>query len=138
MLLHDVARLRIDRDRAARAFPRHALHRRDQRVAVGIAAGLLQRLIDQVHAVIGAERNEIGTEIVGLCSKAATYALLSAELCAAEYDPGRDHAEHLIAHVVEIVVVGEIAGTDDLDARIAEPALGELLGEDRAPAVPGK
>src|SRR6202000_872569 len=39
-ILHDVARLRIDRDRATRAFPRHSLHGRDQAVAVGLAAGL--------------------------------------------------------------------------------------------------
>src|ERR671939_702056 len=60
-VLHDVARFRIDRDRAARAFPLHALHGLDQLVAVGVAAGLLQRLIDQVNAVIAADRNEAGT-----------------------------------------------------------------------------
>src|SRR5262249_10390772 len=49
--LDDVARLGIDRDRTARAFPRHAFHRGDQRFAVGLAAGLLQRLVDRVHAV---------------------------------------------------------------------------------------
>src|SRR6266545_2859763 len=47
-VLHDVAGFRIDRDRAARAFPLHALHRLDQRLASGLAAGLFQRLIDQV------------------------------------------------------------------------------------------
>src|SRR5689334_1404607 len=31
-VLHDVAGFRIDRDRAARAFPLHALHRCDQRI----------------------------------------------------------------------------------------------------------
>ena len=41
-----------------------------------------------------------------------------------------DHAQHLVAHAVEAVVVGEIAGTDDLDAGTAEAAFGELLGED--------
>ena len=65
-VLHDVARFRIDGDRAARAFPGHALHRREQDVAVGIAVRLLQRLIDQVQAIIGAERNEIGTKAVRL------------------------------------------------------------------------
>src|SRR4051812_13418572 len=46
-VLHDVAGFRIDRDRAARAFPLHALHRIDQRIAVGLSAGLLQSLVDQ-------------------------------------------------------------------------------------------
>src|SRR5580704_129382 len=54
-VLHDVARLRIDRDRAARAFPLHALHRFDQGIAVGLATGFLQRLVDQVDAVITAD-----------------------------------------------------------------------------------
>ena len=43
---------------------------------------------------------------------------------------GGDDAEHLVAHGVEIVVVGEIARADDLNAGIAEPPFGELLGED--------
>src|SRR2546426_3223381 len=51
-VLYDVAGFGIDRDRAARAFPLHALHRRDQRIAIGLAAGLLQRLVDQADAVI--------------------------------------------------------------------------------------
>src|SRR4051795_3325083 len=57
-VLDDVAGFGIDRDWAARAFPLHALHRLDQRIAVGIAAGLLQRLVDQPDAVIAAHRHE--------------------------------------------------------------------------------
>src|SRR6187402_3107556 len=49
-VLHDVAGFRVDGDRTARALPGHTLHRRDQRNAVGLAAGLLQRLVDQVDA----------------------------------------------------------------------------------------
>src|ERR1700745_3293750 len=60
-VLHDVAGFRIDRDRAARAFPLHALHCLDQRIAVGLAAGLLQRLVDQADAVIAADRHESWT-----------------------------------------------------------------------------
>src|SRR5882757_3272192 len=40
-VLHDVAGIRVDRDRAARAFPLHPLHGLDQAIAVGLAAGLL-------------------------------------------------------------------------------------------------
>src|SRR5580765_1763921 len=57
-VLHDVTGFRINRDRAARAFPLHALHRLDQRIAVSLAAGLLQRLVDQADAVIAADRHE--------------------------------------------------------------------------------
>src|SRR6266540_137852 len=65
-VLHDVAGLRIDRDRATGAFPLHTLHRLDQRIAVGLAAGLLQRLVDQADAVIPADRHEAGARIEGL------------------------------------------------------------------------
>src|SRR5258708_26936229 len=41
--LHDVAGLRVDRHRTARAHPFQSLRRRDQGVAVGLAARLLQR-----------------------------------------------------------------------------------------------
>src|SRR5580704_10845019 len=54
--LHDVARFRIDADRTARALPSHALGRRDQRVAVGLAAGLLQSFIDEMRTVVAADR----------------------------------------------------------------------------------
>src|SRR5262245_2304251 len=53
-VLDDVAGLRIDRDRPARALPLHPLHGTDQRISVGRAIGLLQRFIDQVHAVVAA------------------------------------------------------------------------------------
>src|SRR5579871_7017743 len=59
-ILHDVAGARIDRDRTARAFPFHALHGADHGIGIGIAAGLFQRLVDQIHAVIAADRDEIG------------------------------------------------------------------------------
>src|SRR5262249_31071948 len=52
--LDHVTGLRIDRHRAARAFPTHPLRRRDQRFGIGRAAGLLERLVDDVHAVIRA------------------------------------------------------------------------------------
>src|SRR5262245_62536057 len=58
-VLHDVARLWIDRDRATRALPAHALYGLDKRVAVGPAAGFLERLVDQVHAVISPDRHEV-------------------------------------------------------------------------------
>src|ERR1039457_961492 len=55
-VLHDVAGLRIDRDRAARAFPLHPLHGFDERVAVGLAAGLFQGLMNQMNIVKASQR----------------------------------------------------------------------------------
>src|ERR1700716_4152647 len=65
-VLHDVAGFRIDRDRAARAFPLHPLHRLDQAIAVGLTPGLFQRRIDQLNAVIAADRHEARTAAIGL------------------------------------------------------------------------
>src|SRR5260221_13838288 len=70
-VLDDVAGFRIDRDRAARAFPLHALHRLDQRVAVGLAAGLLQLLKDQTNAVITAHRHKARARTVRLIARGA-------------------------------------------------------------------
>src|SRR3954466_16373552 len=53
-VLHDVAGFRIDRDRAARACPLHTLHGANQRIAIRFSARLLQRLVDEVNAVIAA------------------------------------------------------------------------------------
>src|SRR5262249_12715129 len=49
--LDDVAGLRIDRHRLARALPGHSLGGVDETFAVGLAASLLERLVDEVHAV---------------------------------------------------------------------------------------
>src|SRR5574337_280911 len=59
LVLDDVARLRVDLDRAARARPLQALGGGDEGVTAGVAVGLLQRLVDQVHAVVGAHRHEV-------------------------------------------------------------------------------
>ena len=45
-----------------------------------------------------------------------------------------DRAERRIADVGEEVVVGHVAGADQLDARLVEAALDEFLHEDRAEA----
>src|ERR1044071_998491 len=44
--LDDVTRLGIDRDRPARALPGHPFRGADQLLAVGVAVGLLQALVD--------------------------------------------------------------------------------------------
>src|SRR5262245_34231665 len=54
--LDDVARLGVDGDWAPRALPRHPLGGVDEALPVGLAAGLLQRLVDEVHAVVAAHR----------------------------------------------------------------------------------
>src|SRR5262245_25885649 len=63
-VLNYVAGCRIDRDRAARALPLHPLGGCDEGIAVGLAAGLLERLINEVHAVIAADREAVGVTLV--------------------------------------------------------------------------
>ena len=59
-ILNDVSRFRIDGDGTARALSCHFLHRCDECIAIGISAGLFQRIIDQVHAVMTTNRDEAG------------------------------------------------------------------------------
>src|SRR5262249_23888390 len=65
-IVNDVPRLRIDGHRSARAFPRHAFHRCEQRFAVGLAAGLFQRLVDEMHGIVAADGDEVRTLAVSL------------------------------------------------------------------------
>src|SRR4051794_12537508 len=61
-VVNDVARFGIDSERPARAFEAHSLHGPDQQVAVGLACGFPQHLVDEVHAVIGADADEVGAK----------------------------------------------------------------------------
>src|SRR5262245_31580772 len=58
--LDDVARVGIDTDLPARALPGEPLGGGDQGLSVGLAAGLLQGLVDQVHPVPAADRVDVG------------------------------------------------------------------------------
>ena len=42
---------------------------------------------------------------------------------------GRDGADDAVAHVGQVVVVGDVARADQLDAGLVEPAVDELLDE---------
>src|SRR5215831_2302401 len=83
-VLHDVTRVRVDRDRPTRAFPLHALHRRYESVTVRASAGLLERLINDVHGVVAAHGYEIGPKAVRPPKFVHIIALFMGELWAAE------------------------------------------------------
>src|ERR1700736_4542494 len=57
--LNDVAGGRVDGHRPARTRPRHAFHRGHDAFAVASASGLLDRFVDQMHAVIAADGMEV-------------------------------------------------------------------------------
>src|SRR5205807_5342483 len=120
-VLDDVARLRINRDLPARAFPCHALHGVDQAIAVGLALGLLECLVDRVHAVVAAERDEVRAIAVRLL-ESGDVLLVGRRIVVRRIDAGGDHAQHRIAHAGKVVVVDDVAGADELDAGLVEAA----------------
>src|SRR5574339_71567 len=63
-VLHDVARLRIDQHRAARALEHLALHRVEQRFS-SVPLGGIERVVDHAHAVVATHGHEVGPELVG-------------------------------------------------------------------------
>ena len=75
---------------------------RDQRVAVGLAAGLLQRLVDQVHAVVAADREHVGIALeVGVVGRDEL--LVLRRLVVVVVVEGGDEAEAGVAHALERV-----------------------------------
>src|SRR5512143_5393 len=58
-VLNRLSRRRVDRDRPAGAHPLHSLHRLDELLAGRAGARLLQRLVDEVHSVVAADRMEV-------------------------------------------------------------------------------
>src|SRR5580704_12546978 len=117
-VLHDLPRFRIDGDRSTRAHPAHALHCRQQRVSAGVALGLFQRLIDEPHPVIGRNRHEVRPNaVVGLLER-LDEGLVLRRIVSDRVMVGRHGAKRRIADVGTQVVVGDVARTDQLDARL--------------------
>src|SRR6266571_144055 len=122
--LDDVASLRIDSDRAARAFPFHALGGRDERLGVGLAAGLLQSFVDEVHAVPAANAEEVRVtppgRVVGVDELRVRRGLVVVVVV-----KRRDQTERGIAHDLQRVLLGDFAlaqnaGLLRIDAEIHE------------------
>jgi hypothetical protein len=127
-VVHDIAGLRIDKYRATWAFPCHALHCPKQRIAVGPATGFLQRFVDEMHSVVSRERDHVWPKLVRLleCGHVGT---VGRGIVGGRIGSCCDHADHLVARRVKSIVIGQIAGPNNLDARVGQTALGELFGE---------
>ena len=125
-VLDDVAGVRVDRDRAPRAFPRHPFHGADERVAIDRARGLPQRLIDDVHSVVAADREKVCPHAIVCFADAVHEGPVLLGRMRRRVKVSGHRAEHDVAHVVQGVVVGEVAGTEQPDPRLVEPALDEL------------
>src|SRR4029079_11634402 len=126
--LDHVASLGIDHHRAARAFPAHALDSGDQRVAVGLAAGLLQRLVDGVHAVVTADREHIGVTLeLGVVG--SDEGLVIFRLVVEVVVERGDQAEPGVAHAFQRVFGGQFTLAHDLDLVLVDTAFGDRLAD---------
>src|SRR6516165_2035550 len=81
-----------------------------------------------MHAVIAAERDEVRAEAVRLL-ELFDISLVQRRIMRRRIVVRRHHADHLVAHRVELVIVGKVAGTDNLDSGAGKTSLGELLGK---------
>ena len=117
--LDDVAGLGVDRHRPARALPGHALGRLDQGVAAGVAVGLLQRLVDQVHAVIAADREEVRVAAVVGRLIGGDELLVHRVVALQRVVEGGDDAVGGVAHALERLGMGELALGEELGGRAA-------------------
>src|SRR2546423_9607091 len=134
--LDDVASLRIDGDRAARAFPFHSLGRRDQSLGVGLAAGLLQGFVDEVHPVPAADADEVRDELPGsvVCRDELR---IRRGLVVVVVVKGRHEAERGIAHDLECVLLGDFALAEDAGLLRIDAQITERLAEGGRLRAPG-
>ena len=137
-VLDDVAGLRIDRDRAARAFPFHPFHGADKPIAIGRAAGLPQRLIEDMHSVVAADREEVCPHAIVCFPNAIHEGPILLGRMRRRVEVGGHRAEHDVAHIVQGIVVGEVAGSEQPDPRLVEPALDRTASSARPPDRQGR
>ena len=119
--------MRVDEHRAARALENLAFHGRQQGVSAPIALGDLERFVDDAHAVIAADGHEVGAHaLVGL-AKSLDKLFVRGRRVRGRIVMRRDHAQSAVAHVIELIVIGHVTGTDELDAGLVHAALKKLL-----------
>src|SRR2546430_5367045 len=128
--LDDVASLRIDGDRAARAFPFHALRGRDERLGVGLAAGLLQGFVDEVHAVPAADAEEVRVAPPGRVVGGDEFRIRRGLVVVVVVE-GRDQAERVVAHDLQSVLLGDFALAQDAGLLRIDAQIDERLAECR-------
>src|SRR5215470_2339598 len=104
----DVARVGIDRDLPARTLPLHALDGADEAVAIGLAAGLLQGLVDEAHAVVAADREEVRVAFE-LGIECGDELLVHGGIVGEVVMEGRDDADRGVAHRLERALFRELA-----------------------------
>src|SRR5712691_4601020 len=128
--LDDVARLRIDRDRAAGAFPFHALSGGDKLLGVGLAAVFLQGFVYEVQPVPAADAEEVGVAPVGRVVRADEFRVRRG-LVVVVVVKGRDETERCIAHNLKSVLLGDLALAQNAGLLRIDAEIHERLAEGR-------
>src|SRR5262245_32302117 len=108
-ILDDVACLRVDGDGPARTLPRQALRRADQTLAVGLAAGFLQRLVDQVHPVPAPDREHVRVTTACKLAIGADKFLVQSRAMVPIIMGDGDEPERHVAHAFERGIIREVA-----------------------------
>src|SRR6266702_6810405 len=126
--LDDVASLRIDGDRAARAFPSHVLGGRDERLGVGLAAGLLQGFIDEVHPVPAADAEEVRVAPPSSVVGRDEFRIRRGPVVVVIVK-SRDQAERGVAHDLQRVLLGDFALPQDAGLLRIDAEIHERLAE---------
>ena len=81
-----------------------------------------------MHSVVTGERNHVWPELV--CRlECGDVRLVRRGIVGGRIRSCCNHADHLVARSVKRIVVGQIAGPNDLDARVGQTAFGELFGK---------
>src|SRR3954471_22932774 len=129
LVLHDVARFRIDGDRPARAvriLP--ALPDRHRLVRVHLALLLDHGVEDGLHRVPGADRDEVRPRVRAvLLLVGGDERLVRRPVPCGGVVEHREHADRDVAHVRQLLIGGDVARPDQLDAVLGEAEVAERL-----------
>jgi hypothetical protein len=92
--------------------------------------GLLQRLVDQVHAVVAADREDVGVALVVVVKRLGECLALRGLVVVVEVRGGHD-ADRDVAHALERAFVGQHVLAQDPRLLRVDAALGERLADGR-------
>src|SRR5690606_36661071 len=103
---YDVARFGVDADRTARTHPLHALHGLYKLFSRSVWAGFLERGIDQVYAVISADRHEVGSHgMIHEGSEGLDIRLVFGRVVRRRIVPRSNGAQRLVTHRRHEIIV---------------------------------
>src|SRR5206468_2183439 len=127
--LHDVASLWVDGDRPARALPLHALGGGHERVALGLATRLLERLVDEAHTVVASHRIDVRVA-AGVRLVERLYELpIRDGVVIVVVVIHRNDADGGVAHALARLVFGQLAHAEHFRRLRVDAALGERLAD---------